>query len=99
MNKTAALALTALAGLTLTGCSTPGWEGTGTVTELEYMTPEREGSAIDHEGLEITVLTDRGTEASVHVEDCAPDKLRLAQKLTVAEVEKHCGPIGYSQDD
>lgn len=100
MNRTTrAAALAGIALATLTGCMQPGWDGDGVVTELELMQPEREGAGLDHDGLEITVLTDRDTEASVNVEDCDPDKISIGDHISVADVERDCGPIGFSEDD
>lgn len=94
------LTVVALAGLTLTGCTGPGWEGTATVTELELLEAEIEGGTLDHEGVDITVQTDRKTEASVTLEDCPPDALDLGDRVTVADVESKCrSTVGYSQDD
>lgn len=94
------LAVAALAGLTLTGCAGPGWEGTATVTELELLEAEIEGGTLDHDGVDITVQTDRNTEASVTLEDCPPDALDLGDKVTVADVERKCeSTIGYSEDN
>lgn len=103
MSKTSTrsiLATSALAALTLTSCAAPGWEGTGVITELEYMEAERErDDNVDYDSLEITVLDRSGTERSVDVADCPEGKPVLGQVLTQAEVEDLCGPIGWSQDD
>ena len=97
---TRTLAVTALAGLTLTGCTAPGWEGTATVTELELLEAEIEGGTLDHDGVDITVQTDRNTEASVTLEDCPPDALDIGDKVTLTDVETKCrSTVGYSQDD
>lgn len=95
---TAALAFSPL--LMAAGCMEPGWEGTGIITELEYMDAEREaGDQVDYDSLEITVLDRGGMERSVDVADCPEGKPVLGQVLTQAEVEDLCGPINWSQDD
>lgn len=99
ITRTAAAALAASAALALTGCGAPGWQGERPISELELMEPEREGSSLDHEGLEVTVL-DGTTERSVHVQDCELDALRLGQVVSVTDVEDACdSTVGWSQDD
>lgn len=98
MNHRIAATIT-LAALALTGCSDPGWEGTGTVVELEYLTPELEGREVDHDGLDITVLNENGNEESATVEDCTPTALALGDRVTVADVTRLCGPLDHSTDE
>lgn len=101
MNRTAAAAALALAALTLTSCADPGWEGTGTVTELEFIEPEREADTVDAEGLEVTVMLRNGQEATamfVPSQECA-ERVVLGRNVTLADVEKHCGAPDYSTDD
>lgn len=95
----AALALAASPLLIAAGCMEPGWKGKGTVIELEYMKPEREGRTIDHDGLEITVLTDNGQERSVMVEDCDPGQIILSDTVTVEDVTARCGELHHSTDE
>lgn len=100
MNKPAII-LTALAGLTLTGCAAPGWEGSGTAIEVEFIAPEREASTVDADGLEVTVMLGNGQEANAMFapsQDCA-ENIVLGRNYTLTEVEKHCGPADYSTDD
>lgn len=98
MNRTRTAATATLTALALTGCA-PGWEGTGTVVELEYMTPELEGTTIDHDGLEITVITDTDREEAVQVEDCDPGQIILGDRITVTDITTRCGELSHSTDD
>lgn len=100
MNRPA-LATTALTALLLTGCTTPGWEGTGTAIEIEFLQPEREANTVDADALEITVMLGNGQEANAQfnpTQDCA-EHVVLGRNYTLADIEEHCGPAEFSTDD
>lgn len=103
--KLRTFALTALAVSPLLMASscmpTPGWDGSGTAVEVEFIAPEREASTVDADGLEVTVMLGNGQEGNAMFEPsqkCA-EKIVLGRNYTLAEVEKHCGPAGFSTDD
>ena len=98
--RTAALALAAGAALGLAGCAGPGWEGQGTIVELELMEYDHSGHRLtETEALEVTVITDRGTETSVEVMAECVEYLRVGQTLTRDQLVSECGDLSYSTDD
>ena len=94
-------AIAGLATLALTGCAAPGWEGSGTAIEVEFIEPEREASTVEADGLEVTVLLGNQREGNAMFapsQDCA-EEIVLGRNYTLAEVEEHCGPADFSTDD
>lgn len=98
MHRLPATALTTLT-LALTGCG-PGWDGPGTIVELELIDHETNGHRLTNPGnLEVTVATDNDTEASVEVRpECVRD-LEIGQTLTETDLTTLCGDLNHSTDD
>lgn len=99
---TALAAITAAPLLMAAGCvPTPGWEGTGTIVELEHINPDHDNGDIESDGLEVTVITENGREDNAMFAPTGKceDALNLGDTVTLDQVIEHCGPADWSDDD
>lgn len=104
MNRRKIAAATALVlgtpALLANSCAGPGWEGDGTIVELELMEYESDGHRLtETEALEVTVVYGNQREAAVEVEAECMHHLAVGQTLTRDILVAQCGDLSYSSDD